>query len=177
MVKTRSRLVNTVRRCAFTQKLYLLPSWVRVQSPGAQLQRALAGGRFEHCAHQAVSQARAADDGTGGAKLRLSPSWERGSVSVQAKPAPEALVGVAPLVVRRASTVMAKPPTAAQLSLTGRMLVWMKRPPDCEKMSTRHQYLMLGGHTHRAGAEGESALSLMSEPPGAMKVGGLSSCT
>ena len=89
MVKTRSRLVNTVRRCALTQKLYLPLFAVRVQSPG----------------------------------------WERGSVSVQAKPLPDAVVGVAPLRVRTASTVILKPATAAQLSLTGRMAVWMNLPP------------------------------------------------
>ena len=61
-----------------------------------------------------------------------SPSRDLGSLSVQEKP--EVRVGRAPLLVRVAFTDMAKPGMAAQLSLTGRMSVWMKRPPDWEKM-------------------------------------------
>ena len=80
-------------------------------------------------------------------------------MSVQPKPVPDRPVpegALAPLA-RAELMSMANPLTAAQLSLTGRMAVWMKRPPAWAKMSSRHQYLPLGGHTHRAGEPGESA--------------------
>jgi hypothetical protein len=73
--------------------------------------------------------------------MQLAPRWERGSVSVQAKPVPDIPVpeGAAVPVVRRAFTVIANPETAAQLSLMGSTLVRRKLPPDCAKISSTHQ--------------------------------------
>lgn len=70
----------------------------------------------------------------------ISPRRDRGSVSVHENPAPEVNEGAAPLMVRTALIFIANPLTAAQLSLIGRMLVWMKRPPDWENTSNRHLY-------------------------------------
>ena len=102
--------------------------------------------------------------------LKLAPIWERGSVSVQPKPVLDETEGALAPVARAELTVMANPLTAAQLSLTGRMLVRTKAPPAWEKTSSTHQNLPLGGHAQRAGEVPESA-----EDP-LMYAGGVSSC-
>ena len=98
---------------------------------------------------------------------------------MQAKPAVS--VGTAPLVVRVAFTDMAKPGIAAQLSRTGKMSVWMKRPPVWEKMLSLHMYFEFGGHAQRAGADPEStcslALALETGKFTPMKVGAVESCS
>ena len=58
---------------------------------------------------------------------------------MQPKPVLDEIEGALAPVVRAELTVIANPLTAAQLSLTGRMLVRMNLPPACAKTSRIHQ--------------------------------------